>query len=96
MGNKKYLIFLFLSLSFLVFGQQNYFDLADDKRVDMGLQSKDPYGINGPMAYEGEPDRLNPYQYIWRPAIPHGRRPTSDQDTLAPYNLDKPGIIRDW
>ncbi|RLA63527.1 MAG: hypothetical protein DRQ88_12305 [Epsilonproteobacteria bacterium] len=88
------LIFLLLSAS--LFGQQNYFDLEDNKRIDKGLQSQDPYGINEPLMYQGDPDQLRPYQDIWRPAVPQGRMPTSDQDTLSPYNLDKPGLIRDW
>jgi len=96
MVNMKYLILLLMLISIPLFGQQNYFDLEDDKRVDKGLQSKDPYGINEPLMYEGEPERLKPYQDIWRPAVPQGRMPTSDQQTIAPYNLDKPGIIRDW
>ena len=92
----KTLILLFIWISTPVFGQQNYFDLDDDKRVDKGLQSKDPYGINEPLIYESEPGKLDPYQGTWRPSIPKGRMPTSDQQTLAPYNLDKPGLMRDW
>jgi len=92
----KYLMLIFLLLSASLFGQQNYFDLEDNKRIDKGLQSQDPYGINEPLMYQGDPDQLRPYQDIWRPAVPQGRMPTSDQDTLSPYNLDKPGLIRDW
>lgn len=92
----KYFIFLFVLISPTLFGQQNYFDLQDDKRIDKGLQSQDPYGINEPLMYQDDPERLKPYQDIWRPAVPQGRMPTSDQQTIAPYSLDKPGIIRDW
>lgn len=92
---RSLLLLLFL-ISLPLFGQQNYFDLKDEKRIDKGLQSKDPYGINEPLSYEGETEMLEPYQGIWRPSVPYGRMPTSDQQTIAPYNLDKPGIMRDW
>jgi hypothetical protein len=92
---KKIIIFIFL-WSNGGFTQQNYFDLEDDKRIDKGLKSQDPFGINEPLIYKESPEVLNPFQDVWRHSIPKGRMPTSDQDTIAPYNLDKPGIIKDW
>lgn len=92
---KTFLLILCLGPN-MVFGQSNYVDLEDDRRIKRGLAPKDPYGINEPLNYQEEPENLQPYQNIWRHPVPIGRMPTSDQNTLEPYNIDKPGIIRDW
>ncbi len=90
----KKLLFLLILIK-TVYSADSYYHFKDPKRPDYFKQT-DPYGINEPFVFEDKPQYINPYQNPWRPEVPIQRIPTNDQYSIEPYNINAPGVIRNW
>jgi hypothetical protein len=89
----KLILLLFVHLIQVGYSADSVYHFGDPKRPNYFKQN-DPYGINDPFNFEGKPENLDPYQNPWRPTVPIQRMPTNDQETIQPFNLSNPGVIR--
>ena len=93
--NKLILLLLTLLMTKIGFSADSLYHFGDPKRPNYFKQN-DPYGVNDPFTFEGKPETLDSYQNPWRTTVPIQRIPTHDQNSLQPYNISNPGVIRNW
>ncbi len=88
-------IILFFIFIYPLYAADSYYHFGDPKRPNYFKQD-DPYGINQPFIFEQKPENIDPYQNPWRTRVPIQRIPTNDQYSIEPYNINAPGVIRNW
>ena len=92
---KKLLVLFLFFLASTASSENSYYHFGDPKKPDYFKQD-DPFGINHPFSFEEKPSNIDFYQSPYRPPVPIQRIPTNDQDTIQPYQLNAPGVIRNW